>query len=175
MKITSVSFKAMKLIEHFECSGDVNNPKWLNAYQDTGGIWTIGIGTTRYLGAAKVKKGDKISVEDAYKYLQFDLKQAMLDVDALTTDGITQGQFDALVSFVYNVGSGQQGYKGSTLRRVINDNPNNYAEIVKQFQRWKFDDGKEQPGLLRRRKAEAYLYCHNEIKFYFSNNEKIEP
>lgn len=171
--ITEISSNCLKLIEQFECSGNVDSPKWLNAYQDTGGVWTIGIGTIRYFGGTKVKKGDVITVEKAWQLLQFDLQQAMLDIDALTVDAITQNQFDALVSFGYNVGTSQTGYKGSTLRQIINANPNDFQNIIPQFLRWKYDDGKIEPGLLRRRQAEAYLYWKGELKYNFLPTDKI--
>jgi len=170
-KITNISNNCLHLIEHFECSGNVNNPKWLNAYLDSAGIYTIGIGTIRYPNGQKVKKGDTCTVQEAYEYLIWELKNTMLQVDALTTDSITQQQFDALVSFTYNVGSGN--YSNSTLRRLINENPINYEAIVPQFLKWKYADGIESAGLLRRRKAEAYLYVHNELKYYFTTTDSI--
>lgn len=170
-KILSISVNCIKLGEHFECSGNVNNPKFLHAYQDTGKVWTIGIGTIRYPNGQRVKPGDAITVEQAYQFYQNDLSAIIPVVDAFTTDAVSQQQFDALVDFTYNNGIG--AYKNSTLRKVINNNPNDYEAIVTQFLRWKYDDGVEQPGLLRRRKAEAYLYCHGELKFYFTNNEQI--
>jgi len=180
-KITSISSNCLKLIEQFECSGNVDSPKWLNAYQDTGGVWTIGIGTIRYFGGRKVAKGDCITVDKAYELLRFDLKQTVIDIDALTVDSINQNQFDALVSFGYNVGSSQidgpygptGGYKNSTLRRVINQNPNDFEAIIPQFLRWKYDNGVAYNGLLRRRQAEAWLYWKGELKYNFLPTDKI--
>lgn len=163
-KITTIDFKCLKLIEHFECSGNVNNRKWLRAYQDTGGVWTIGIGTTRYYGADKVKKGDVITVEKAYNLLQFDLKQAMLEIDGSTRDDINQNQFNALVSFAYNCGT--VAYRTSTLRKIIQNNPNDFEAITAEFKRWKYDNGKIEPGLLRRRMSEAWLYQYGELNFF---------
>jgi len=172
-KVSTISSSCLKLIEQFECSGNVDSPKWLNAYQDTGGIWTIGIGTIRYFGGQKVQKGDSISVDKAWELLRFDLNGAILDIDALTVDDITQNQFDALVSFGYNVGTNQTGYKGSTLRRKINNNPFDYCAIIPQFLRWKYDDGKAYDGLLRRRQAEAWLYWKGELRYNFLPTDKI--
>ena len=163
-KIVDIDFKCLKLIEHFECSGNVNNPKWLHAYQDTGKVWTIGIGTTVYFGKDKVKKGDVITPEKAYQLLKFDLRYAMAEVDGWTRDDINQGQFNALVDFAYNCGT--VAYRTSQLRQVIEHNPNDFDAIRAQFLRWKYDNGKVEPGLLRRRKAEAWLYQYGELKFF---------
>ncbi|RTL47257.1 MAG: lysozyme [Sphingobacteriales bacterium] len=170
-KVTNISNNCLRLIEHFECGGNVNQPKWLNAYKDVAGVWTIGIGTIRYPNGKRVKQGDTCTVQEAYEWLMWELKETMLMVDALTTDTINQQQFDALVSFTYNVGSGN--YSNSTLRKLINNNPNDYTNIVPQFLKWKYADGVESAGLLRRRKAEAYLYVHGELKFYYSLNDTI--
>lgn len=169
-KVITSSDKCLKIIEHFECSGDAS--KYLKAYQDTGDKWTIGIGTIRYMGDAKVQQGDTLeSVRQAYQLLEYDLKHTVLNVDALTTDFIDQHQLDALCSFVYNIGV--DAYRKSTIRRLINANPSDYKNIVQQFLRWKYDEGIEEPGLLRRRKCEAYLYVYGELKFYFTQNDTI--
>lgn len=148
MKITSPSLNCLQLLEKVEGLE-------LKAYLDTGGIPTIGIGTTRYPNGNKVKLGDTITKDQAYEYLQHDVAGAAKDVDDLTTDDINQNQFDALVSFVYNIGRGS--YQKSTLRVLVNGNPNN-AEIRKEFAKWHFDDGKSINGLITRRKLEADLY-----------------
>ena len=170
-KITTISTNCLKLIEQFECSGNVDSPKWLNAYQDTGGVWTIGIGTTIYFGGKKVKKGDVITPEKAYQLLQYDLKHATIEVDAWTRDDISQNQFDALVSFSYNCGT--VAYRTSQLRQAIEHSPNDFAAICKQFLRWKYDNGVVEPGLLRRRQAEFWLYWKGELRYNFLPTDKI--
>lgn len=67
---------------------------------------------------------------------------------------LTQNQFDALVSFVYNVGVG--AFRTSTLLRKLNNG--DYVGAAAEFKRWKFGGGKELPGLVRRRKAEEQLF-----------------
>lgn len=148
MKITQPSASCLQLLERIEGLK-------LNAYLDTGGVPTIGVGTTRYPNGNWVKMGDKITKEQAYDYLRHDVAGAAKDVDDLTTDAINQNQFDALVSFVYNLGRGS--YQKSTLRTLINGNPNN-AEIRAEFAKWKYDNGKIIDGLIVRRKLEADLY-----------------
>lgn len=125
------------------------------AYLDTGGLPTIGIGTTRYPDGTRVAIGDTCTIEEAYFWARHDLASVFKDVDDLTRDDINQHQFDALVSFVYNVGRGQ--YKGSTLRRLINDNPID-PKIKQAFLMWVKDNGKVIPGLINRRTKEVQLY-----------------
>ena len=68
---------------------------------------------------------------------------------------LTQNQFDALVSFVFNVGAGN--FRSSTLLKRLKSNPND-PDIENQFKKWVYDNGKVLPGLVRRRDEEAKLY-----------------
>jgi len=161
-KITKVSENCIKLIEHFECSGDVS--RYLTAYKCPAGVWTIGIGTTFYPDGTKVKPGDKCTVEQAYEYLRYELRYTERSVDSYTTDLVTQQQFDSLVSFAYNLGVG--ALKGSTLLKKVNVNTND-TSIETEFNKWVYAKGVKLQGLIRRRKAEAWLYFHGTLKFYF--------
>lgn len=161
-KITKVSEKCIRLIEHFECGGDVS--RYLTAYKCPAGVWTIGIGTTFYPDGSKVKPGDKCTVEQAYEYLRHELQNTEKSVDAFTTDLVTQQQFDSLVSFAYNLGAG--ALKGSTLLKKVNLNPND-PTIEAEFNKWVYAKGVKLQGLIRRRKAEAWLYFHGTLKFDF--------
>ncbi|MTK53601.1 lysozyme [Paludibacter sp.] len=152
-KITTVSDQCLELIEQFECGGNVT--KYLTAYKCPAGVWTIGIGTTVYPNGQKVKPGDVATKEQAYEYLQHDLKTTEVSVDSFTTDNINQHQFDALVSFAYNVGTG--ALKGSTLLKKVNVNPAD-PTIRGEFNKWVNGGGKVLPGLVKRRAAEADLY-----------------
>lgn len=152
-KITTVSDLCLQLIERFECGGNV--AKYLTAYKCPAGVWTIGIGTTVYPNGQKVKAGDVATKEQAYEYLLYDLKTAEVLVDSFTTDKINQHQFDALVSFAYNVGTG--ALKGSTLLKKVNVNPVD-PTIRAEFNKWVNGGGKVLPGLIKRRAAEADLY-----------------
>lgn len=117
----------------------------LKAYLDTGNVWTIGWGHT-----AGVQKGDTCTRAQAEAWLREDIQTAEDDVKLYVTAPLTQGQFDALTDFAFNVGAKQ--FRTSTLVRILN--ARQYAEAAEQFKRWKFDNGVEIPGLVRRRKAE---------------------
>ena len=161
-KIISVSDNCVKLIEQFECGGNIS--KYLNAYKCPAGVWTIGIGTTIYPNGQRVKEGDIITIDQAYEFLRHDLRSTQQQVDSYTTDLINQSQFDSLVSFAYNLGT--NALKGSTLLKKVNINVND-PTIQQEFEKWKFAQGKELPGLLRRRKSEAWLYFNGTLKFDF--------
>jgi len=129
----------------------------LKAYPDPGSggdPWTIGVGTTVYPNGVKVKKGDTITDAQANEYLAHDLQKFEASVNKLTGGVTTQGQFDALVSFCYNVG--RENLKTSTLLRLHNEG--NYAGAKGQFGRWNKAAGKVLAGLTKRRAAEAELY-----------------
>jgi lysozyme len=161
-KIISVSENCLTLINQFECGGNVT--KYLKAYKCPAGVWTIGIGTTVYPNGQRVIEGDVITEQQAYEFLRHDLAYAQQMVDSYTTDAISQSQFDSLVSFAYN--AGLNALKGSTLLKKVNADPNDPA-IRAQFERWVYGGGKVLPGLVRRRKAEAWLYFNGTLKFDF--------
>ncbi|MBQ0073608.1 MAG: lysozyme [Prevotella sp.] len=121
----------------------------LTAYQDSVGIWTIGYGHTK-----GVKPGDKISQYIAIDYLKQDLAVFEREVNAL---GVckTQGQFDALVDFCYNLGTAN--LKSSTLLKKIKAKAPR-AEIYAQFNKWVYAGGKKLSGLVKRRAWEAKRY-----------------
>lgn len=144
------STKALSLIKFFEASDVVR----LKAYLDTGGVPTIGWGTTVYPNGKRVKIGDVCTEEEAEEFLRNDLKIAVQGVKSVVKVEISQSIFDALVSFVYNIGIGQ--FRSSTMLKLINEEK--FALASQQFARWKFDNGKEQPGLAKRRAAEQKLF-----------------
>ncbi|NCC99985.1 MAG: lysozyme [Bacteroidia bacterium] len=136
------STKGINLIKQYErCR--------LTAYKDSVGIWTIGYGHT-----SGVKQGDTCTADQAESYFKSDLRTAE---NAINTMGVelTQNQFDALVSFVFNLGVGN--FKSSTLYKKIKANPND-PTISDEFSKWKYAGGKELTGLLNRRNAESGLY-----------------
>lgn len=119
-------------------------------------VATIGYGTTVYPSGNKVKLTDKTITEaEAETYLMSDLDKFERSVCHLTTVPLTQNQFDALVSFAYNVGA--TALSTSTLLKKVNRNPND-ASIRTEFLRWNKAGGKVLNGLTRRRIAEANLY-----------------
>lgn len=149
MKTTKIDQKGIDLITHFE--GFRSKP-----YLCPAGVPTIGIGSTRYPNGSKVTINDReITKEQAISFLQHDIKNFELSVDALCVDSITQNQFNALVSFAYNLGSGN--LKVSTLLKKVNSNPSDES-IINEFNKWVYADGKKLDGLINRRNAEANLY-----------------
>jgi lysozyme len=129
----------------------------LEAYLCPAGVATIGYGTTIYPDKSKVKIGDKLpSKEKAIELFKVNLKEYEGAVDGLLYNVlINQNQYDALVSFVYNLGAG--AFAGSTLLKKIKLNPNDLL-IKDEFMKWVNVNGKKSNGLIRRRKAEAELY-----------------
>ena len=123
------------------------------AYKDTGGVWTIGYGTIKWKDKP-VEQGMTITEKEAELALEADLAWAQTAVNQLVRVSLTQNMYDALVSFVYNVG--QTAFSKSTLLRLLNNG--NYTDAAKQFERWRFDNGKEIRGLLNRREAERALF-----------------
>lgn len=116
------------------------------SYQDSAGVWTIGYGHTQ-----GVKKGQKITKAQAESLLRGDLLKAEKYVNGLKLN-LTQGQFDALVDFAYNLGTGNLGT--STLLEKIRMKASN-EDIQAQFRRWVYAGGKVMPGLVKRREWEA--------------------
>lgn len=127
----------------------------LKAYQDTGGVWTIGYGHTSAAGGMKVYPGLTITRAQAEQLLRDDLARMTYPViDDLVKVPLTQGQFDALCSFIYNLGATQ--VSTSTLLKRLNQGK--YNEAASQFKRWKYDNGVVQKGLVIRRAKEEALF-----------------
>lgn len=126
----------------------------LKAYDDGVGVWTIGTGTTIYPNGVKVKKGDTCTLEQAKTYFAHDLKRFEATVNKLVKVPLSQNQFDAVVSLVYNIGSGN--FESSTLLKKLN--AKDYQGAADQFPRWNKGGGKVLRGLVRRRAAERALF-----------------
>ena len=124
----------------------------LKAYLCPSGKPTIGYGHTK-----DVKLGDVITEEEAEQLLLEDLIVVENEINKHNLD-INQNQFDALVSFVYNVGVGN--FRTSTLLKKIKTDPNDKT-IANEFKRWVYSNGKKLPGLVKRREEEAKLYFLN--------------
>jgi lysozyme len=120
----------------------------LRAYQDSRGVWTIGIGHTR-----GVRQGMTCTEAQAETWLEQDLAEAEATVNRLALP-CTQNQFDALVSFVFN--EGPTKFAGSTLLHL--HRARDYAAAAGEFGKWIYCDHKVLPGLIKRRAAEAHLY-----------------
>lgn len=118
--------------------------------------WTIGYGNTFYKDGTPVKEGDLITQCEGEELLKTIVFRFENTVNEYVKSELNQNQFDALVSFVYNVGS--NNFSTSTLLKVINNDPNDFNEIEKQFMRWVRSKGKVIDGLKNRRKSEIELY-----------------
>jgi lysozyme len=120
------------------------------AYLDAAGIWTIGYGHT----GDEVRSGLRIDAAQADALLRKDLGHAEEAVRAWVTQPLAQASFDALVSFVFNVGA--TAFAGSTLLRKLNEG--DVEGAAAEFERWRYAGGRVLPGLLRRRIAERTLF-----------------
>lgn len=100
----------------------------LKAYKDTKGIWTIGVGHT----GPEVVEGSVITKDEAISIFQKDVKWAEDAVNNKVEVPLNQNQFDALVSFIFNIG--ETAWYKSTMLRLLNKG--DYEGVIKQFDRW---------------------------------------
>lgn len=154
-KDLSTSNKGIDLIKEFEgCR--------LKAYRCPAGIWTIGYGHTTAAGPPAVLPGMVITQDRAEEILRTDLGQFERAIGRYVKVDLTQHQFDALVSFAYNVGIGSMilseppGLARSTLLKRVN--AGRFDDVPAEFMKWTRGGGRELPGLVRRRRAEAGLW-----------------
>ena len=113
----------------------------LEAYQCSAGVWTIGYGHTK-----GVTPNDSISQEEAEQMLVDELHEYESYVNEYVTVALSQNQFDALVSWVYNLGPAN--LKASTMLKVLNSGE--YEDVPAQIKRWNKAGGKVLEGLIRR-------------------------
>lgn len=141
------SNKGIDLIKKFEgCK--------LKAYKCPAGVWTIGYGHTK-----GVKEGDTCTIAQAEELLKQDLKIFECEIQDLVKVKLNQNQFDALVSFIYNVGAG--AFQDSTMRKFIN--AGHFPLAAGQFDRWVYAKGVKLNGLVKRRAAEKELFLTPEL------------
>ncbi len=143
MQISHMGIQSLKELEGFRAK----------AYKDTGGVYTIGYGTIKWLGKP-VEAWQTITDKEAALALQADLAWAQTAVNQLVRVPLKQHMFDALVSFVYNIG--ENAFSKSTMLRLLNEGK--YDQAAEQFKRWNQDNGKVVPGLVSRRKVEESLF-----------------
>ena len=137
-----ISNEGLALIKNFEgCE--------LTAYKCAAGVWTIGYGHTK-----GVQKGDVWSEDHADHMLLVELEEYENYVNTAVNVPLSQNQFDALVSWVYNLGNGN--LTSSTMLKVLNSS--DYAGVPAQILRWNKAGGKVLEGLTRRRQAEADMF-----------------
>ena len=137
MKISDIALEKIKEFEGLRTE----------AYRCPGGVLTIGYGHT----GSDVREGDRISQYWAEELLKADVAKVAEQVERLGV-ALTQGQFDALVSFAFNLGIGR--LRTSKLLRLIR-RQDSYRNIKAEFKRWVYAGGRKQPGLERRREWEA--------------------
>lgn len=138
-----ISKKGLELIKAFEGLE-------LKAYKDSVGILTIGYGST----GSHVKSGMTITKEQAEELLKQDVSRFEKGVNDLVKVPLTQNQFDALVSFSFNLGLGN--LKSSTLLRKLN--ASDYSGAANEFLRWNRAGGVVLKGLTRRRQTEKDIF-----------------
>ena len=142
------SIDAYELIKQFEGLR-------LEAYLCPAGIWTIGYGHT-----SGVSPNSFITIQEADEYLHRDVATIEMQLNKLNLI-LRQCQWDAIVSFVFNVGIGN--FKASTLLAKIRINPDDNS-IMDEFLRWVYANGKVMKGLQKRRLAEMKLYFSDKLK-----------
>ena len=121
----------------------------LEAYECSGGVWSIGYGHIR-----NVQEGDKITNKEANAFLIKDIEMVEHHVNRLINVHLLTNQWDAVVSWCFNLGCGN--LRSSTMLRVIN--AGDIDKVSEQIVRWDKAGGKVVAGLTRRRKAEAELF-----------------
>lgn len=137
------SLQGLELIKEFESLE-------LEPYLDPVGIPTIGWGHTEDVSMDM----PKATLEQAEAWLKLDLAEAEKAIGRYVKLPLKQNQFDALASFVFNVGSGN--FRASTLLRRVNEN--RFVEVAQEFGKWVYSKGKRLKGLERRRLREAELF-----------------
>lgn len=153
----------LTIVKHFE-------GLYLKAYVDPVGVWTIGYGHT---GDA-ARSGNVISEQEAEDLLRADMRESERSVDRFIDLDLKQHQFDALVSFTFNVGGG--ALAKSTLRRKLNDG--DVQGAAAEFPRWNKGtvEGEKVvlPGLTRRRSSERFLFETGRVSF-FDGRGVVDP
>ncbi|NWA68005.1 lysozyme [Pseudomonas reactans] len=136
------SQKGVSLIKSFEGLR-------LKSYQDSVGVWTIGYGTTRGITAGMV-----ITNEQAERMLMNDIGRFEPEIERLVKAPMNQAQWDALMSFTYNLGAANLG--SSALLKLLN--AGDYVGAAEQFPRWNKAGGQVLAGLTKRRLAERAMF-----------------
>jgi lysozyme len=140
-----ISDRGVRFIAEFEGY----YPNW---YRDPVGVWTLGYGHTSERLPTWARP--PLSRATALRLLRHDLRDYVRCLLASAKVRLAQGQFDALVSFTYNVGCG--ALRASTLLRRLNAGA--YSSAAREFARWTKAGGRDLPGLVRRRQAEAAMF-----------------
>lgn len=179
----TTSEQGIALIQHFEQC-------YLKAYQCPAEVWTIGWGSIQYPDGRKVRQGDTCTQVEADRYFAFELaekEKAVTDMFAELQTPLSQPQFDALVSFAYNLGT--ERLRGSSLRKyilrgasqkeIVGNDDMDYRIFAQngRFIMWNKVSGFANKGIIRRRKAEAWLYATGVNRFFeeMLGNKMMKP
>ena len=145
MKCNEAGLQIIKVFEGFRSS----------PYKCSAGVPTIGYGSTRGFDRRPVKMSmGSITEDEAYKLLKRDIGSAERSVSRLIKVDLNDNEFSSLVSFVYNLGSGN--LQNSTLRSKLNRDDREGAS--NEFPKWRRAGGKILKGLVLRREAERNLF-----------------
>ncbi len=144
MSISNTGIDLIKNFETLECK----------AYLCPAGVWTVGWGTTFKPDGKKVTSKDEVTEKEALEYLKHDISDAEKTINMFVSIELTQNEFDALVSFVYNIG--RENFRTSTLLKRLNNN--DLIGIAIEFTYWVHGGGKVLPGLVARRNKERELF-----------------
>ena len=125
------------------------------AYRCPAGVWTIGYGHTSAAGPPEVKPGMRMSEAEARRVLAADVERFSGAVRAALTRDVAPHRFSALVSFAFNVGVA--GFRRSSVLKAVN--AGDVAAVPEKLMLWVKAGGRELPGLVRRREAEAALFA----------------
>ena len=138
----NISQEGLGLIKKFEgCE--------LEAYRCAANVLTIGYGSIK-----GVKEGDTITQEEADSLLLHEMDEYEGYINDMVNADLKQNQFDAMVSWVFNLGP--SNLQASTLLKVLNSK--DYEGVPSQIKRWNKAGGQVKQGLIRRREAEALLF-----------------
>lgn len=149
----------------------LSSPRW----DPIGKCWDIGYGTTTYPNGEKViSLGKPITESQATEYLKYYVNLCCNKINNAIKAPLNQSQFDACVCIAYNIGI--PAFDGSTLLKIILNNPNNLINISIEFKKWVYSNGKYINGLMNRREEEAGLYSFkNELELYVSDLDLSLP
>ncbi|EJN4070720.1 lysozyme [Salmonella enterica] len=145
--MNQISSQGLDLIKEFEGLK-------LNAYRDSGGIWTVGYGYTGIVNGRKINSETVLTEDRATYYLIKELDSISVNINKLITVKLNQHQYDAIMSFVYNIGI--NNFKHSTLLYYININE--WSLAANEFIKWDKCKGKKIHGLMLRRIKEKRLF-----------------
>ena len=129
---------------------------FLKAYQDSNKVWTIGWGSTFHFDKERqVQNNDIITFKQAQKWLELQTGKDAIEIKKIVKIPLTNNELNSLISFVYNIGI--NAFKKSTFLKLLN-NKIDKKLVANEFDKWIYDNGKINKGLINRRNAEKSLF-----------------